>query len=646
MIKASVKQENGVPALYLDGVRTPPVFYALSDIPASKAGTDQAQKNIANFAECGINVVCVDSSLYLGWSKDGFDPSPVLQEVHDAIKANPNAAVIIRLHVNPPYWWMQENRDETYGYYSVESKEQEGYGDRLIAGDDAPLLRVSLTSDKWLKEAGECLRLFCRAALADPQAQRIAGIHLACGLYGEWHPWAFFNYDGDYGEAMRKYFTQFLRSKYGSDEALQAAWPDKTVTIETAKYSTRGDGTRKFRSQQEIDSFSALQQGIVEAIAHFARIVKMVMPTTLVGVFYGYFFNTTWNDRGAHGGCHIEIEQIYRNPDIDYIAAPFCYNQNRESGNSLQLRCLLESARLNGKLCLCEMDQAPIGTAEKVGGTDENRPESIAILKRNVLSGLIHGMGAWYYDHRLVPQGSIYEKNGWWDHPDLLKEITAMTDFAKRNLKKPFCKNSQVLLVCDTKRFYYRKTSDLTKTEVEFAFLDALGKSGCGYDVVYLFDLPKCDWSRYKAVLFYDCVYMDDETYDYVKTTVCSRSRTVVFVGDNGMIYDGGLDRARHESLTEDDGKAWTERVTPDAKIIHSNGVVTDSSVLRKLFADAGVWIYAKNGEAVEVDDGYVLIHGKDVPVSELSFVSGEISRSNEPVFTALYDSETGERIL
>ena len=47
---AETKTIDGSVGLYVNGKKTAPVLYALSDIPASKSNTAQAQRKIANFA--------------------------------------------------------------------------------------------------------------------------------------------------------------------------------------------------------------------------------------------------------------------------------------------------------------------------------------------------------------------------------------------------------------------------------------------------------------------------------------------------------------------------------------------------------------------------------------------------------------------
>lgn len=160
MRSVSVRQEHGSPALYVDGVKTLPILYGLSDIPGSRTNTAQAQKNIRQFAEQGIHLVTADTELRLGWHKvSPFEWEPLQEEIAGAMQADPQTRVLLRLHVNPPYWWMRDNPDEMVIY-----KDQPGLDDgetqRLIRDDHLHRMRVSLASEKWLHDAGECLKQF------------------------------------------------------------------------------------------------------------------------------------------------------------------------------------------------------------------------------------------------------------------------------------------------------------------------------------------------------------------------------------------------------------------------------------------------------------------------------------------------------
>jgi hypothetical protein len=60
---------------------------------------------------------------------------------------------------------------------------------------------------------------FCKRLAATPEGGAVMGLHVSCGVYGEWHYWGFPDHDADTGPAMTRYFQAWLRNKYKTDVA-------------------------------------------------------------------------------------------------------------------------------------------------------------------------------------------------------------------------------------------------------------------------------------------------------------------------------------------------------------------------------------------------------------------------------------------
>ena len=500
--RAYTEFENGAVRLYVNGEVVAPVIYGLSDIPASDSDTPQAQKNIRNFGCAGINLVQVDTEIRQGWKENGdFDILPIAYEVKGAVDANPDAAVIIRLHMNPPYWWIMQNPDEWVVYYGFDT-EDNGEQVRLIGGDNENRPRISFASEKWLSEAGEMLKKICELLPHTEAGKHVIGIQIAYGMYGEWHH---FGKNPDYGKPVTKRFRRYLHEKYKTDEALQRAWGNPDVTIETAELAGAEKRNGDTVDAHLYDSLKVHQMIGPEAILHFAEIIKKNWKgEILTGVFYGYYFNISPK---SYVKGHLEPHMIYDSSFIDFLAAPLAYMANRPITGSPLPRGFIESARINHKLWLTEMDQEPIGTDKQVGGLPEYRGESVAILRRNVLDNILRGAGCWYYDHRVVPDGSIFEKNGWWDEPSLMKEIEKIQAVAEECAGKEYIPMADVAVVYDTERLYKTTYNKWGEPENEYKVPHGVGHSGAMYDYIYLKDLKKADVSRYKCIVF---VNMDE----------------------------------------------------------------------------------------------------------------------------------------
>ena len=88
MKSAEIKNADGSVGLYIDGEKTAPIFYALSDIPGSAANTYYAYKNIKAFGEAGINLVSIDAEIRDGWYKSSdYEWEAIAEEIASALAA-------------------------------------------------------------------------------------------------------------------------------------------------------------------------------------------------------------------------------------------------------------------------------------------------------------------------------------------------------------------------------------------------------------------------------------------------------------------------------------------------------------------------------------------------------------------------------
>ena len=139
------KAEQGLAVLYQDDQRMVPLAYHLAKTP-----TDHAcpKKCIPQFASVGIDVVGIIYYLHEDWTQNGFDGSVLLGKIRDVKRANPNAKLLVRCILTPPYWWMRENPKELVKYYRVKSVDTEHIP---VVGnkDKTNEIRASFVSKKW-----------------------------------------------------------------------------------------------------------------------------------------------------------------------------------------------------------------------------------------------------------------------------------------------------------------------------------------------------------------------------------------------------------------------------------------------------------------------------------------------------------------
>jgi len=639
MDKAKILQWGNKPTLYIDGQPTAPVLYALSDFPGAAANTAYAQRNIAAFAQAGVQLVAADIGLHIGWHKaTPFDPEAQVCELSSVLDANPNARILLRLHMNPPYWWMRDNTNECVVYRTMNGDVpgiDNGEPDRLIRDDHNKHLRVSLASEKWLAEATEKMEQLLQALKGTPEGEALVALQVACGKNGEWHQWGC-----DVSQPAQRRFRRYLRETYKTVEGLRLAWNDPAVTFETAEFhpeaflaGDEGCWRDPQKSQRLIDSQIVQQLAPPEAILHFCRAAKQACPDLLCGAFYAYYHGVGGGSVGEFVGSspqgakyntmpiggHLFTHMLYDDPSVDFLAGPFCYfKESRTSEGATIQRALLESHRLRGMLWLTEMDQRPVGLEYCVGGDPERFAQTRADLRRCTLQPLMAGQGYWYYDHRLVPSvakltggkvsaptASLYRKCGWWESRQCMQEIAKIQCAAQQIAQRGYCAAADVLLVYDTHSHFYQAYSNAETVLLHMALI----RSGVVYDCIYAQELPVCEMERYKCVIFVNCHMVSPE--DRVRMRCLTHGRMTIHLHGHGYC-DGKTLSVKHLSETVGMTLEKTEAknlctLTDDPETIPLQGGL--APLFKVCDADAEVLARYDNGEAAAA------IRGNDVYV-------------------------------
>lgn len=543
---ACVKTVGGKPTLFIDGKITTPLIYSLaSHIKPMRAATALSQRNLKYFAESGIDLVEVETILSDCWRKNGdFSEMPIYAEVAEVVRANPKAKVILRLHLQPPYWWLRDNQDELCKLAEYEMKDN-GEPYMIISETCELTYHESFASEKWISDTSEKLALLCERLKNSDMAGHIAGIHVGSGVYSEWHYYGFGGHP-DYSPCMQRRFKEFLKEKYRSAEDLQKAWGNPDVTFETAELPYFGrrfpENDSYFRDpikdRDVADSLECLQDTVADAVIAFCKVVKESWSGILTGAFYGYFFGV-FGILATTGG-HLAMRKIYENEKyIDFLCAPLCYYTNRRVDGTFFPRGVLESERLNNILWLTEMDSAPYeigiwqrGTTIKDNSPDVKEKSSFA-LKRNILGNLTRGMGAWFFDHRTYdePVKTDYLKDaGWWEDERYRKDIKRLREIYDRFYPMDYKDETDVLLVYDTDVYYEMARAVFSEETIEPRMNAAISKTGVNFREIYLDDLEKVDKTQYKCVVFVNMFLLKGEKRALVEKFVRESSADIVWM--------------------------------------------------------------------------------------------------------------------
>lgn len=533
--KTEVKNYKGKPAIYVDGVPMSPFFYALTDRPTgNKTWETLPAHAIKQFADIGVRLFEVDVPFEYIYPESGIDVSFAIKQLEGLRAVCPDCRVIIRLHVNSPVWWINKHPEEGVAFADAPTIPNRKFPlfQSLLDDDLKNIEKTSLASALWKNESTGVIKEFVKLMRQSDVADSLIGIHVANGLFGEYHYWGFMHYCPDVGETMAKYFLGWLKRKYGTVAALRKAYGDGKITFEDVhpagleRYILDRGIFRDPKTRRAISDYFECQHEITALdVIDNAKAVKEASDGRLItGAFYGYYLSSF--GQAASGG-HLAEEMVLQSEYVDFLCAPQTYSKiNRVPGGPGLSRGLVESVRLNGKLWLDERDQPT-----HLGHIDASmmtfpKEESVYINRTMVLQSFIRGAGMWFYDF------GRHFCTGWWDDPVYITDNGEMKKLTDEMFEREYEDPADALIVFDTKVFLHtapRPDDDpITDTMINIFAVNAY-KSGASVDLIYLSDLKKVDVSKYKAVIFANCFLMTDDIFEYIEKTVKKKCENVVF---------------------------------------------------------------------------------------------------------------------
>jgi hypothetical protein len=634
-----LKQVQGKPTLHLRGQPVQASFYALTDCPGGRWTYDEGPaRSIRFFAEMGFKLYQLDLFLEDCWTApEKFSIEPARRQLRGLLDLCPDGAVVLRWHLNAPQWWKEKHPEELVRYFNGDYETPDiTVPIRYIHNDLRRVPQNSLASELWLRHSVEKTTALLRGLASVPEGRALAGIQPACGVYGEWHYWAFQQNEPDSSPAMQKHFDQWRSSK----------GKPKIPVPGMAERAALDDGIFRDPQKREgvIDYYRCQQELMVDCIETLCAAAKKAWPRPLLtGTFYGYFFSMF--NRQATGG-HLELPRLLQSPHVDYLSAPQAYGELfRDMGGTGITRALIESVRLNGKLFLDEMDQAPswywqnnVDIAFRLRDVEADK----AILRRNVLESYTRGAGLWYYDFGPA------NVTGWWNDTRLLAEIKQIKSILDRYHQKPYEPAGDVLAVFDTEVFYYTgsfRGSDLITDPLAVnQFVAQLWRSGMAVETVHLADLDKIDLSRFRIVAFANTWLLRPEQRRFIRERVMTGGRHVVFNGFPGYCDGTRLDKAFSRELT---GLVDSPGLSREGNVWFQDKPPVLPADWRRIGRAAGAHIYIDTDEVIHTGGGLLLLHSKVGGERTVRLRSGrEVKLSVPGPGSVLLDSGSGEVLL
>ena len=547
--QGEVRMDAGQPEFWVDGEPTGTVSGRLD----RAYGVPRIQgRAIRQFAEAGIHNHLLIVFPYHFMRMEGkelvIDWDAFLQDLEDdfsrIIAEDPLAHFRLHYELLVSSDWVDIYPDEAVKLDNGVQTLNYGVGKKL---------QPSYASPTWRRQAGEILAEAVRRLCASPYADRVSHWRLLYANCGEWNHWGYHESAFvDYSAPMQHAFGEWLHSKYGTTEALQAAWGREDVDFGSSDLvpsrEERLAGGKVFRTggsevQSTVDYYAFFQEYAVRTIEYFAKIVKEASKgRLLVGSYYGYYWGHLnaspyhCQDSGNYG-----MKYLLESPWLDFVGGPYPYDNRR---NGLETNGLALSLARHGKIWESEGDMRThySGEANRIYGSTDNIQEDIAIARRDWF--LNRSRKATYYFFDFV--------SDWYRDPPFMENLGKLhrLDEAIRGI--PDRHPARVAFVVSEESLPHfsnhpaRAFQELRNTVQGFnrcwgAPCDILGEA----------DLADTDFSQYRLVIFANAAYVSDKTIRLTHERVMRDGRTVLFLHAPGLIgMDNQLDPERSRAFT------------------------------------------------------------------------------------------------
>lgn len=530
---AAVKPCQGSPALYLDGAPAFPMWFWQNEI---------SRQDAQAFHAVGVDTFTFSSPAYYlhpGWVDEGkYDYTEFDAIMLRLLDANPNARCVPRIFVAAPKWWLDKYPEECCTYATGVGWQDNGWGGTR---------HESFASTRWREDSGEAFRRFVAHIMQAPYSDRVIGIHVINGIYGEWHAWSATDVP-DTSEPMRRALVRYVKERYRGDvDALRRAWGEPTLEFDTVAISTleerRTGDLGMFRdparSRKVVDYYECFHGETATAIDHFCSVVKEASGGRLLTcVFYSYAPDLDWPQEGDHRAA----ARVHRFDSVDLMASPHSYCR-RQLGDDGLFRNFPASVALHGKLFLDEADDRTYLARDPSFTHVKTAAESLEVIRREFANAVTHGTGLWYMD----------QQGDWFHDESLMADIGRLKRWGDVSMTLPRESVGEVAVISALESEFYLCGRDSGKNHVTgplyITQIGELCRSGAPFDWYLIEDLAEGLIPPHKVYVFLDCFYLDPAQRAAIEALKSSGNALVWFYAPGYVSHDA-LSLAAMEQLT------------------------------------------------------------------------------------------------
>ena len=541
--KPSIEIRNGRSVLCVDGREIYPMGYTSNE----RLTPDYARR----LSEAGI-------STYFLWVDSGWQNPQSWREVALEAKLvldiNPEAYIFLRVTCYPPEIWLDDNPEELVTF-------QDGRTDHFGCVNEPyenKTRMVCLASSKYREEMSVELNKFIEFVEASEFGHRVIGYFLNGGDCGEWNysiDVKSNDYCMDFSPAFKRFYSTWLRNKYGTEKNLRESWNDNLASFENPRIPARHEqlltkycyppkGTVRASCQADwghlvnpdrnmflADYYEARTAGTAETIEYLGRVIKQKsVACALVGAFFGYMGTVCFQNNANAAPLFLA-----KSPWIDFLAAPSNY-EDRVPGGSAAFRTPVDSLALRGKLWVNESDSRTYKTfyGDQVSFGSYTLEDSLNTLKRDFAQVISEDVQAFWFD--IQPTWLNTErKYSNFNDSDIAALFKKQQKLAKEYYDAGRGKVSEIAVVYDQDSLWYLDNEAL-KDLVWLNRSLTLPRIGAPCDHIFHDDFELENLPDYKMYIFINCFVLSDSERQMIDKTVKRAGKTAVWVYAPGLI--------------------------------------------------------------------------------------------------------------
>ena len=605
-ISSEIRQTVSGPALFINGQAFDEMIFYSSVLDSMQEHYDAGYR----FFMIGIGTNVGKGLTTPGWNENGYDFTAVTRNLNRVLAKFPDIRIILTFGIDAPYWWHKRYPDQ--GIY--------------LDGKATHENLASPASEQWRKDGAEFIKAIITHFENSPFRHQIAGYRLSSLCDGgEWqYPgvWANPRRHGDFSTAMRSYFREFLRKKYGANCDVSK------IKVPSGK-ERQIAGETWFRDPEKeqlvIDYIECQSDAVATAAIHFLRVAKEAAKGKIVGIYGGYLL--FYSGFPVQNIGHLAFRKVYQSKAADFFCGPIDYHLRKlglPGGNMASI----SSLKLHGATYFQENDTRTFLNRSPSHRHVDNLYESASVLLRESAIGMVSQTPIYTCDLT----GNSYRNQG------LIETGKILNDSFKKCFNPAKVVKPQVALLysIDSLPYLIEKNDALTEASSYFLRIN-VGKSGAMADTYLLEDILTDNFpaDQYKCFVIVNGFYLTDEIRNAIQKKLCRNGASIIFTPGAGIFKDKKLSAKGIEEVTgfpavavkgkmpfipADLGdKPFITRTYSDHKKTVLATTELTPELYRSLFQAAGVHIWMKSNDTINTNGDSCFIHAASDGIKEIT---------------------------